>query len=94
MERLFKWAGLLTSDGRRAWAFLAMLLGCGLMTALAAVAMYLVRGDVGLVFWLGLAAHVQVLVALTGFTAMFVKRDLEATKDGVKIKDTGDASDS
>lgn len=94
MERLFKWFGLYTPDGRRAWAFLSMLLGCGIMTAFAAAAMYLVRADSQYTFWLGMAAHVQVLVALAGFTAMFIKRDLDISKDGIKIKDKANVDEA
>ena len=64
-----------------------MLLGCGVMTAFAAAAMWIVRKDASYVFWLGMAAHVQILVALTGFTALFVKREISVSKDGASIKD-------
>jgi hypothetical protein len=93
MKRFLNWLGLFDTEGRRAWAFLSMLLGCGIMTSFAAVAMLLVHKDPDYVFYLGLAAHVQVLVALTGFTAMFVKRDISVTKDGANIKDLGDSKD-
>jgi hypothetical protein len=90
MKHVFTWLGLFDQDGRRAWAFLSMLLGCGIMTAFAAAALLLVREDSSYVFWLGIAAHVQVLVALTGFTAMFIKRDISVSKDGASIKDKDD----
>jgi hypothetical protein len=94
MHRLFHWLALTEPSGRRAWAFLSMLLGCGLMTAFAAVGLWMVRSHPQYVFWLAIAAHVQILLALSGFTAMFVKRDVEVTKDGLKLKDKSDAEDS
>jgi hypothetical protein len=91
MRGLFKWFGLMDADGRRAWAFFAMLLGCGIMTGFAALALLLVRRDAAYTFWLGIAAHVQIFVALSGFTAMFIKRDydIETKVGSVKIKDKG-----
>ena len=77
-----------TPDGRRAWAFLAIVAGCMTMTAFAAIGVYLVRGSIGMSFWLALAAHGQVLVGMTALAALFVKRSIEVTRDGVKINDT------
>lgn len=76
-----------TPDGRRAWAFLAILGGCVTMTIFAAVGVYIVRKDAGLSFWLALAAHAQIALGLTAFTALFVKRSISVTKDGVSIED-------
>lgn len=70
------WLGLLTGDGRRAWAFLALLGASGVMTGFAAWAMWLVRANQTYVLWLGFAAHVQLFVCITGFLAMFVKREI------------------
>jgi hypothetical protein len=81
---------ILTPDGRRAWAFLALLGGCAVMTAFAAIGVYIVRNDSGLSFWLAMAAHVQIMLGLTGFTALFVKRTIKAGKDGVEIEDKDD----
>jgi hypothetical protein len=81
---------ILTPDGRRAWAFLALLGGCAVMTVFAAIGVYIVRKDSGLSFWLAMAAHVQIMLGLTGFTALFVKRTIRAGKDGVEIEDKED----
>lgn len=81
---------ILTPDGRRAWAFLALLGGCAVMTVFAAIGVYIVRNDSGLSFWLAIAAHVQIMLGLTGFTALFVKRTIKAGKDGVEIEDKDD----
>ena len=80
---------LSTPDGRRAAAFAALLGGCGVMTIFAAVGVWLVSGNATYSFYLALAAHVQILLGLTGFTALFVKRNLSVGKDGVKIEDEG-----
>ena len=76
-----------TPDGRRAAAFAAILGGCVVMTLFAAVGVYLVRGDTSLSFWLAIAAHVQILVGMTGLIALFVKRSIRMNRDGVEISD-------
>lgn len=76
-----------TYEGRRAMAFFSLLGGCVTMTLYAIAALTLVRLHAHYVFWLGIAAHVQVLVGLTLFGALFVRRTVEAGRDGVKIKD-------
>lgn len=78
---------LTTPDGRRAAAFAAILGGCFTMTVFAAFGVYIVRKDAGLSFWLALAAHAQITLGLSAFTALFVKRSLSVTKDGVSITD-------
>lgn len=87
------WWGTMTNvDGRRAWAFLALLGASGVFTVFAAVAVWLVRKDDDYAFILGLAAHLQLLICLSGFTAMFVKRELTVdTRYGkILIKDQED----
>jgi hypothetical protein len=81
---------ILTPDGRRAWAFLALLGGCAVMTAFAAIGVYIVRNDSGLSFWLAMAAHVQIIVGMTGFGALLYKRTIKAGRDGVEISDQGE----
>lgn len=78
---------LLTADGRRAWAFMAVLGGCIVMTVFAAVGVYLVSGNAAYSFWLAMAAHVQILLGLGVFGAHFVKRSIRAGKDGVEVTD-------
>lgn len=82
-----KLPSLTTPDGRRAWAFAAIMGGCFVMTLFAAVGVYLVRGDVKLSFYLALAAHGQILVGLTAVAAQFVKRTIKAGRDGIEISD-------
>ncbi len=57
------------------------------MTMFAAVGVYLVSGDARLSFWLALAAHVQILIGMTGLIALFVKRSIRMHRDGVEISD-------
>jgi hypothetical protein len=87
MNRLFNWLAVMTADGRKAWAFFSILIFCGIMTTYASVALYLVRANVVYVFGLGLAAHVQLGIAITGLIAFFVRRDVVITRDSVSIKD-------
>ena len=76
-----------TPDSRRAWAFLALLGGSIVMTIFAAFGVYIVRKDSGLSFWLAIAAHVQILIGMTGFGALLYKRTIKAGRDGVEISD-------
>ena len=96
MRRFLEWLGLLDPNGRRAWAFLALLAGSGIMTAFAAVAMYLVQPFSYYVFALGIAAHIQLFVCLSGFMAMFVKRHVDVTTKigSVSIEDKTDGTSS
>lgn len=78
---------IMSSDGRRAWAFMAVLGGCIVMTVFAAVGAYLVSGNAAYSFWLAMAAHVQILLGLSVFGAHFVKRTIRAGRDGVEVSD-------
>lgn len=79
-----------THEGRRAFAFFAILGGCVVMSLFAAVGVYLVSGDAKLSFWLAIAAHVQILVGMTALGWAMGRRMLaEVSKDGVKINDGG-----
>ena len=69
---------LLTPDGRRGFALLFMLGGGIAMTIYAGFALWFVRNNPGYVVTLGLSAHLAVLVVLTGFAGLLVKRMLKA----------------
>lgn len=79
---------MLDGDGRRAWAFLAILGGCIVMTVFAAVGVWLVSGNAEYSFYLALAAHAQIALGLTALAAQFVKRTIKAGKDGIEISDS------
>lgn len=82
---------IMTPDGRRAWAFAAIVGGCMVFTLFAAAGVYLVRGDAKLAFFLALAAHGQVLVGMTALGWVLGRRmQIEASKDGAKIDDRGE----
>jgi hypothetical protein len=75
---------LMTPEGRRGWAVM-IAFGCGVsMTAYAAASLWLVRDHAMLAFWLGLAAMFVVLVVITAFTGLLVKRDIggSVSKEG------------
>jgi len=78
---------LLTPDGRRAAAFGAVLGGCIVMTLYAFIVLYIVRIRPDYAFWLGIAAHVQIIVGITGLLALLVKRTVKAGRDGIEITD-------
>lgn len=67
---------LLDPEGRRAWAVL-IAWGCGVaMTLYASYALWLVRKNPMLVFWLGLGGLFIIFVVITAFTGLLVKRDI------------------
>lgn len=84
---------LTTSEGRRAWAVIALAGGGMAMTVYAAFALWLVATVPEYVLALGLAAHVAVFVSITGFAALLVKRTLKASVAGnsFEASDQGDA---
>lgn len=88
MERVSAaFATMLSADGRRAWALVALVCGCGMFTALAAVGVYLVRDDPERAFWLAIAAHAQVFVGMTAIGALLVKRTVKLSREGIEISD-------
>lgn len=83
-------ASIMTPDGRRAVAFLAILGGCVVFTLFAAVAVWLVSGNALYTLILGLAAHLQLLIGMSAFGFVLGRRmQLEVDKDGAKISDGG-----
>ena len=82
-----KLPSILTPDGRRAWAFAALVGGAMTFTVFAAYGVYMVRNVAGFTFWLALAAHAQVFVVLTGLAALLIKRTVSVGRDGVTIDD-------
>ena len=82
---------LLTPDGRRAAALLFMLGGGMAMTVYAGFALYWVKNEPSYVLTLGLAAHGAILVVLTGFAGLLVKRMIKASVAGQSFEasDTG-----
>lgn len=77
-------------DGRRYWSFLVILGGCFIFTAMAAIAIWLTRNDVKLAFYLGLAAHVQLLIGMSTFGFVLGRRVRgKAGRDGFEFDDTG-----
>jgi hypothetical protein len=83
---------IMTADGRKAWAFLALVGGSAVNTVFAAVVLYLVHERVGLAFWLGIVAQAQVLVILTALGALLVKRSVKVSRDSIEISDQADAA--
>lgn len=79
-----------THDGRRALAFLAIWGGAMVFTVFAAVAVWLVSGNPLYSLYLGLAAHVQILVGMTALGwAMGRRVSAKAGRDGVELDDSG-----
>jgi hypothetical protein len=75
---------LMDAEGRRAWA-VVIAFGCGVsMTVYAGAALWLVRNNPMLAFWLGLGGLFIILVVITAFTGLLVKRDIggSVSRDG------------
>lgn len=80
-----------TPDGRRAWAFAALVGGAMVFTVFAAVGVWRAWSNPEYSFYLALAAHAQVFAVLAAIGALLVKRTIKAGRDGVEISDQGDA---
>jgi apolipoprotein N-acyltransferase len=76
-----------TPEGRRGWALIALVGGAMTFTLFAAVAVWMLRSSAGFIFWLALAAHLHVLVCLTGLSALLVKRSYKVSRDSIEIND-------
>lgn len=82
----------MSPDGRRVWAFAATCGGCMVFTVFAGIGVYLLQNDPEFTFWLAIAAHVQILVGMTGFGWVLGRRmQIEAGKNGAIINDGGGA---
>lgn len=82
-----------TPDGRKAWAFVAIVGGCIVFTVFAAVGVYLVRHSAWFAFWLALAAHGQVLVGMGALAYVLgARRSIKITRDGAEIEDQAEAA--
>lgn len=80
---------IITPDGRRAFAFLAIVGGCMVFTAIIIWSVWMIRDHPGFVFYLALAAHVQVLIGMTALGwAMGRRLNVNAGRDGVTINDS------
>lgn len=81
---------IMTSDGRRAWAFVAIWIGCVVFTVFAAVAVWLVSKNELYTLILGLAAHLQLFVGMGAFSFVLGRRmAVEADREGFKYSDKG-----
>ena len=83
-----RWPDIGTPDGRRAWAFAAIVGGAMVFSLFIWVALWVLRNHEGFVFYLAIAAHVQVFVGMTalGF-AMGRRLQASISRDGVEISD-------
>lgn len=81
---------IMTPNGRRAWAFVAIWIGCVVFTAFAAVAVWLVSKNELYTLILGLAAHVQLFVGMGAFSFVLGRRmEVETNREGFKYSDKG-----
>jgi len=90
MNRILQY--MLSPDGRRAMALLFLAGGGIAMTGYAGWSLWMVRTVPQYAFYLGLAAHVSILVVLTGFAGLLVKRMLKASIVGSSFE-ASDAAD-
>lgn len=79
-----------THEGRRAFAFFAILGGCIVQTLYVSVVTYLLRDHAEYLFWLAMAGNVLLVIGMTALGWAMGRRMLaEVSKDGVKINDGG-----
>ncbi|MGL5446594.1 MAG: hypothetical protein ACRDBL_04720 [Rhabdaerophilum sp.] len=89
-------ASMLTPDGRRAWAFIALFGSALVFTAFIAWGLWHLRDQVDETFWLAVLAHVQLFAVILSFTWVLGRRMLfNLTRDGATIDDRhADQSDN
>ena len=77
-----------THDGRRAWAFLAIVGGSMAFSVLIWVSLWLLRDHPGFIFWLAMAAHAQVFIGMSAIGwAMGRRAVISVTRDGATVDD-------
>lgn len=80
---------LANNEGRRYWAFLAILGGCIVFTLMAAVGVWLVSDNPTYSLYLALAAHVQILIGMSTFGFVLGRRMRgKAGRDGLEWDDS------
>jgi hypothetical protein len=76
------------ANGRRAWAFFAVGVGCFVFTVFAAVGVWLVSSNAYYSLILALAAHLQLLVGMSAFAFVLGRRmQIRGGKDGFELSD-------
>lgn len=79
---------IMSPDGRRAWAFAAIVGGCVVFTVFAAVGVWELRDEPLYTLILALAAHAQILVGMTALGWLLGRKmQFEGTRDGVRLSD-------
>lgn len=77
-----------TPDGRRAWAFVVIWIGCVVFTLFAAVGVWLVSSNAFYSLILALAAHVQLLVGMGAFSFVLGRRMMiRVSREGAEFDD-------
>lgn len=74
-------------ERRRDWALIITSGGGMVMTAFAAVCLFMIRENAGLVFWLAIAAMLQIFAIFTGLIGLLVKRSFRISKNEINISD-------
>lgn len=83
-----KWLSLETNE-RKNLSLWMMFGGALVFTAYAVAGLILVKSIPHFVFWLAIAAHLQIFSIMCGYIAQLVKRRISAGKDGISIADEG-----
>lgn len=84
-----KWLGLETNE-RKNLALWMLFGGAIVFTAYATAGLWLTASEPTYVFWLAIAAHIQIFTIMTGYVAQLVKRRLHVGRDGIDITDAVD----
>ena len=76
-----------SSDTRRDWALGIVAAGGMAMTIFAGFSLWLLSGNATYIFYMGMAAMVQIAIIFTGILGLLVKRRLSVTKSEFKVSD-------
>jgi hypothetical protein len=83
-----------TLEGRRSWAFIATVGGCIAFTLIIIASLWSLRNHPAFMFWLALAAHIQVFIG-TGALGWVMGRRMTSsvTRDGASFDDRPQGSE-
>lgn len=88
-----KFPDISSHDGRRAWAFMAVVGGCMVFTAMAIFGVWVLRSYPEYTFGLALAAHVQAFLGMGALGwAMGRRMTSSVSKDGASFDDRDGSS--
>lgn len=89
LKRLLNRLLHLETNERKNFSLWMMFGGALVFTLMLSLSFFLVRGELGFIFWLGIAAHAQLALIMSGFIGQLIKRRVKIGRDGLELEDAG-----